>query len=344
MNFTLPDIERETVDELIVSIHESLDEIEPSLGFLAKDPDRTDILNDLFRNLHSVKGNFRMCFLEPFTDYVHEIEETISEVRKGKMRFSEPLKDAVLIGLDKLRTNMDILQAEGELDISDMQIYGDYFQRLAQGAAHIETAPVAEISKLDDSMKEELLYFRNYALKFDQRIKGRKGRTEKLLKVINSLFQQCCEEQFKEHVIVDRWQMQAAIYMHDIGISLHKELSKDAPIDESHAVVAFNYLKKFPCWQQAAEIVLQHHELLDGSGYPRQLVAAEIHPGAKLLAVAGRFVDLVDDHACVSKRRAVVEAIKCLNAEAGKCYDAEIVGLLPEVALSLYAHEMAETV
>ena len=296
MNFSLPDIERETVDELIVSIHEALDEIEPSLGELAADPDRMDILNDLFRNLHTVKGNFRMCFLEPFTDYVHEIEEAISEVRKGSMRFSEPLKDAVLIGLDKLRTNMDVLQVEGELDISDMQTYGEYFQRLAKGGPELVATPADELIALDDSMKEELLYFRNYALKFDQRIKGRKGRTEKILKVINAMFQKCNEDIFKEHVIIDRWQMQAAIYMHDIGISLHKELNNEAPVDELHAVVAFNYLKKFPCWQQAAEIVLQHHELLDGSGFPEQLTADEIHPAAKLLSVAARFVDLVGDH------------------------------------------------
>ncbi len=341
MNFSLPDVERETIDELIVSIHEALDEIEPSLGELAENPDRMDILNDLFRNLHSVKGNFRMCFLEPFTDYVHEIEEAISEVRKGKMRFSGPLRDAVLIGLDKLRTNMDLLQSEGELDISDMQTYGDYFQRLAQGG-DVSATDTEGVGVLDDSMKEELMYFRHYALKFDQRIKGRQGRTEKILKVINLMFQKCDGELFTQHTMVDRWQMQAAIYMHDIGISLHKELSNEAPVEESHAVVAFNYLKKFPCWQQAAEIVLQHHELLDGSGYPQQLTGDAIHPGAKLLAVAACFVDGVDDHQCVSERHAVVAAIKSVNSGAGSLYDADVVSLLPDIARQLYTQGQAE--
>ena len=137
--------------------------------------------------------------------------------------------------------------------------------------------------------------------------------------------------------------MQAAIYMHDIGISLHKELSSDNPADESHTVVAFNYLRKFPCWQQAAQIVLQHHELLDGSGYPQQLTAEDIHPGAKLLAVAGRFVDLVDDHQAVSERHGVVEAIKLLNSGAGSLYDAGLVALLPDIALEIYKQAQLES-
>ena len=35
-----------------------------------------------------------------------------------------------------------------------------------------------------------------------------------------------------------------------------------------------------------AEFVWQHHERLDWSGYPRGLIAAEILPGAKTLAIA----------------------------------------------------------
>ncbi|MFW6048729.1 MAG: HD-GYP domain-containing protein, partial [Candidatus Bipolaricaulota bacterium] len=38
-----------------------------------------------------------------------------------------------------------------------------------------------------------------------------------------------------------------------------------------------------------AEIVLQHHERLDGTGYPRGLTSTEILPEAKILAVADSF-------------------------------------------------------
>ncbi|ARN73514.1 HD domain-containing phosphohydrolase [Oceanicoccus sagamiensis] len=332
MSFSLPDIERETIEDLIVSIHESLDEIEPSLGLLVADPDRKDLVNDLFRNLHTIKGNFRMCFLEPFTDYVHEIEEAISEVRNGHLRFSPALKEAVLIGLDKLRINMDILQAEGELDTRDMETYGDYFQRLAEGAAadSAEEKPPA----IDNSMKEELLYFRDSALKFDRRVVGRQGRTEQMLKVVSLIFSHSNANTFSEHVMIDRWQMQAAIYMHDIGHNLNKDLIEHLQVDNEHAEVAYNYLKKFPCWQQAAEIVYQHHELLDGSGYPRQLSADAIHPGAQLLGVVARFVDLVAMHKEISERLAVVAAIKTLNSEAGIFYNAELISLLPDIALA----------
>lgn len=44
-----------------------------------------------------------------------------------------------------------------------------------------------------------------------------------------------------------------------------------------------------------AEIVLQHHELLDGSGYPLQLRGEAIHPLARLLCVVDTYIELVNE-------------------------------------------------
>ena len=43
-------------------------------------------------------------------------------------------------------------------------------------------------------------------------------------------------------------------------------------------------------WRQAAEMVLQHHERMDGTGYPYGLKESEICEGAKILAI----VDAID--------------------------------------------------
>lgn len=44
-----------------------------------------------------------------------------------------------------------------------------------------------------------------------------------------------------------------------------------------------------------AEVVYQHHEHLDGSGYPRQLRDEAIHPLARLLRVIDAYVDLLNE-------------------------------------------------
>lgn len=53
-----------------------------------------------------------------------------------------------------------------------------------------------------------------------------------------------------------------------------------------HSKVGYDILKNIPSRLPFAKIVLQHHEKLDGSGYPNGLTSDEILPEAKVLTVA----------------------------------------------------------
>ena len=86
-----------------------------------------------------------------------------------------------------------------------------------------------------------------------------------------------------------------AALLHDIGkIALPAEyLAKPSLLSkieraaiEHHAEVGYDILKKIHFPWPVAEIVYQHHEHLDGSGYPRGLTDKEIHLEAKILVVA----------------------------------------------------------
>jgi HD-GYP domain-containing protein (c-di-GMP phosphodiesterase class II) len=71
-------------------------------------------------------------------------------------------------------------------------------------------------------------------------------------------------------------------------------------------------------------MVYQHHERLDGSGYPAGLTGDEIHPWARICAVA----DVFDAMTCQrSYRRAIAlsEVYSHLLQFAGKRFDAEVV-------------------
>jgi putative two-component system response regulator len=83
--------------------------------------------------------------------------------------------------------------------------------------------------------------------------------------------------------------------LHDIGkirtpVSLlnrpGKLLKAEWELIKTHPVVGFKILKQIPFPWQIAEIVYQHHERIDGSGYPRGLKEDEILLEAKILAVA----------------------------------------------------------
>lgn len=83
--------------------------------------------------------------------------------------------------------------------------------------------------------------------------------------------------------------------IHDIGkISIPAEiLSRPARLNQvefqiikTHPQVGYDILKKVNFPWPVAQIVLQHHERIDGSGYPSGLRSDEILPEARIIAVA----------------------------------------------------------
>jgi len=86
-----------------------------------------------------------------------------------------------------------------------------------------------------------------------------------------------------------------AASVHDLGkIQVPAEiLAKPSPLTnlefemiKTHSQAGYDLLKHIDFSWPIADLVYQHHERLDGSGYPRGLHAEKILPGAKIIAVA----------------------------------------------------------
>jgi HD-GYP domain-containing protein (c-di-GMP phosphodiesterase class II) len=80
-----------------------------------------------------------------------------------------------------------------------------------------------------------------------------------------------------------------------------------------------------------AQIIEQHHERLDGSGYPRGLSGVEIGLEARIVAVAETYVALTSNRA---HREALAHplAIEEINAGAGSLFDRQVTEALSKVA------------
>ncbi|MCX7571216.1 HD-GYP domain-containing protein [Tumebacillus sp. DT12] len=122
--------------------------------------------------------------------------------------------------------------------------------------------------------------------------------------------------------------------LHDIGKielpdRLRKEEDKEVPQglanDEKHTWRGYKRLrKKNEVSIVAAHVALQHHEFLDGSGYPRGISGDEIHLFAKIVAVANEFDNLINGS---GDRKTMLphEATEYLMSQAGKKFDHEVV-------------------
>ncbi|MFZ2054246.1 MAG: HD domain-containing phosphohydrolase [Candidatus Aminicenantales bacterium] len=121
--------------------------------------------------------------------------------------------------------------------------------------------------------------------------------------------------------------------IHDIGkIYVPAEiLSKPGQITaieygiiKTHPQVGYDILKtiKFP-WP-VAQIVLQHHERLDGSGYPLGLVGDQILKESRILTVAD-VVEAMSSHRPYRPARGIDEALDEITKNKGRFYDSDVV-------------------
>jgi len=124
-----------------------------------------------------------------------------------------------------------------------------------------------------------------------------------------------------------------AAILHDIGkIYIPNEiLSKPAALTETefsviknHPLAGYDILKTIDFQMPIAKIVYQHHERINGSGYPQGLVGNEILLEARIVNVA----DVVD--AMISQRpyrssQSIDDALEEIEINAGVLYDPEVV-------------------
>ncbi len=121
--------------------------------------------------------------------------------------------------------------------------------------------------------------------------------------------------------------------VHDIGkIDVPAEiLSKPTALTEiemqmikTHPVTAYDILKSVEFPWPVARIVLEHHERMDGSGYPRGLPGAEVLLEARILAVADVVEAMASDRP-YRPAHGIDKALEEISRHRATHYDAEAV-------------------
>jgi putative two-component system response regulator len=135
--------------------------------------------------------------------------------------------------------------------------------------------------------------------------------------------------------------------MHDIGqIAVPAEiltrpgrLSKNEfTLIQAHPQVAYDILASIDFGRPVAEVIRQHHERLDGSGYPRGLGGDDLLLEARVLAVAD-VVEAMSSHRPYRAALGVEAALAEIARGAGTLYDAEVVAACEQVFAAGFSFE-----
>jgi putative nucleotidyltransferase with HDIG domain len=133
-----------------------------------------------------------------------------------------------------------------------------------------------------------------------------------------------------------------AAILHDIGkLKLGDELKLMRPSEmnpeqlksyESHPLVGLEILQSFPQIKEPVkQVIYQHHELVDGSGFPNSLTGIRIYPLAKIVNVADRYAHIISDHkldplAALKKFVRDREEVRCRDPEIMKALIMSFIG------------------
>jgi PAS domain S-box-containing protein/putative nucleotidyltransferase with HDIG domain len=127
--------------------------------------------------------------------------------------------------------------------------------------------------------------------------------------------------------------IRVASLIHDLGkISVPAEiLCKPGRLDEAeislvreHPAIGYNLLKSIDMMGKVAQIIYQHHERMDGSGYPRGLRGREILLETRILSVA-ETIEAMLSHRPYRQALPLKKALEEITRQQGCLYDAPVV-------------------
>ncbi|GAB4511381.1 MAG: hypothetical protein Tsb0020_29140 [Haliangiales bacterium] len=98
-----PQVDDDMLDLFFDEVDERVENLAIKLLDLEQHPDSVDIVRDVFRDLHTLKGSSAMVDLVPMRRLAHAAEDLVGQVREGQRGVDSAVIDALLATLDTLR-------------------------------------------------------------------------------------------------------------------------------------------------------------------------------------------------------------------------------------------------
>lgn len=163
----MSEINLELLHDFIDESREHLDEMESLLLQLGDDLGNLELLNDIFRTMHNVKGASQLTGLDKISRLSHRLEDLLDLLRDGQMQATSEIVDLLIAGRDRIVTLVSELEeSQQELSAVDelveqlsVVINGDDAEvgvdaqvtEQAESAATQTAEPVASSPALSDS-------------------------------------------------------------------------------------------------------------------------------------------------------------------------------------------------
>ncbi|HTY59870.1 MAG TPA: chemotaxis protein CheA [Bacteroidota bacterium] len=114
----------EILESFIVETREILERLGQDLLTLEKGTADQEMLNTIFRAVHTVKGTSSFLGLDQMTGLAHRFEDVLNKVRKGELTVTPPRMDVMLEAYDLLRVLLENIEARKNVHLDLDEILG----------------------------------------------------------------------------------------------------------------------------------------------------------------------------------------------------------------------------
>ena len=122
MKVSFPDDMKEIFEEFLVEADEILEELQNDLVELEQSPDDKELLNKIFRSMHTLKGGAGFLGLTSIVELAHRVEDIFNKLRNDELKVTPELMDVVFAAVDKLVEAISMLKEKGEIpDLEDIK-------------------------------------------------------------------------------------------------------------------------------------------------------------------------------------------------------------------------------
>lgn len=111
------DITPEELQVFLQDTDEQLQLLDEDVIKLENEGDNPELLQEIFRAAHTIKGSSAMLGYEMMAELTHAMENILDKLRHGTLRVTTPIADALLNALDHLRILRGNLTADTETEI-----------------------------------------------------------------------------------------------------------------------------------------------------------------------------------------------------------------------------------
>jgi two-component system chemotaxis sensor kinase CheA len=122
MKINVPEDLQEILDEFLVEADEIIEQLDQDLVELEENPEDKELLNKIFRGMHTLKGGAGFLNLTTIVEIAHKIEDIFNKLRNDELKLTSEMMDVILEGVDKLKEGLERLREDYEiLDEEEVQ-------------------------------------------------------------------------------------------------------------------------------------------------------------------------------------------------------------------------------